>query len=524
MATHEPPLPTLLPGEEIVRVEQTGRRALRNVPTDMSALLRLAQVEQPGQVGGFGPLLASIALKGRGNDPEFHRYETIFGRDSLRAAMDLVEEFPILAHTTLVKLAETQGVATDNAREEEPGRIAHEIRDPTTDPIAQKLTAERGWGWPYYGSVDATPEFIRTLAAYCRSTHEGFAFLKHTYVGRDNVLHTMRDAFEAATGWIERRLDANREGLLEFKHMSPGGLENQAWKDSWDAYFHRDGKIANHRYGIASVEVQRVAYDALCDAADICKRLGEKGRARELRHRAALLYIAIMDLFWTDEHGGYFVLGMDRDGRGRLRQLKVRASNMGHLLHSRLLAGSEPEIMRRREAVITQLFSPDMLCLNGIRTLASDEVRYRPGAYHDGSVWIWDNYMVTSGLATLGYHGLARHINNKLLEDVTATKRFPEYLRGDDDPRYRLNTRLVEVMDHTNKRTNLLEQPPQDVQAWSVAAILALKIHHAQEMKRTTDERKLAFENQILAAVRIREKPLRRRQRRTPAVRRKIVL
>lgn len=523
MATHEPPLPTLLPGEEIVRVEQTSRHAPRNVPTGMDALLRLAQADRPGRIGDFGPLLASIALKGRGSNPEFHRYETIFGRDSLRAAIDLVEDFPVLAHATLVKMAETQGVTTDATREEEPGRIAHEIRDPATDPIAQHLTAERGWGWPYYGSVDATPEFIRTLAAYCRSTHEGFAFLKHTYVGRDNVLHTMREAFEAAAGWIGHRLDANREGLLEFKHASPGGLENQAWKDSWDAYFHCDGKIANHHYGIASVEVQRVAYDALCDAADIYKRLGEKSRARELRHRAALLYAAIMDLFWTDEHGGYFVLGTDRDSRGRLRQLKVRASNMGHLLHSRLLAGAEPEVRRRREAVITQLFSPDMLCLNGIRTLASDEVRYRPGAYHDGSVWIWDNYMIASGLATLGYHGLARHINNKLLEDVTVTRRFPEYLRGDNDPGYRLNTRIVEVMDQTNKRTNLLEQPPQDVQAWSVAAILALKIHHAQGMRRTTDERKLAFEDQILAAVRRQEKPL-RRQRRTPAVRRKIVL
>lgn len=523
MATHEPPLPDLLPGERILRVEQMGRRKVRDIPTGLDALLRLAQAERPAQVGGFGPVLASIALEGRGKEPEFHRYETVFGRDSLRTAIDLVEDFPALAHVTLVKLAETQGVTTDSAREEEPGRIAHEIRDPAIDPIAQQLTAERGWGWPYYGSVDATPEFIRTLAAYCRSTHEGFAFLKHTYVGRDNVVHTMRDAFEAATGWIERRCDTNREGLLEFKRANPQGLENQAWKDSWDAYFHRDGKIANHHRGIASVEVQRVAYDALCDAADICKRLGEKARSRALRGRAARLYTATMDLFWTDEHGGYFVLGTDRDSRGRLRQLNVRASNMGHLLHSRLLAANEPETTRRREAVITQLFSPDMLGLNGIRTLASDEVRYRPGAYHNGSAWIWDNYMIASGLDTLGYHGLAKLLNDKLLDDVSSTRRFPEYLRGDNDPRYRLNTRIVEVTDTVNKRVNQVEQPPQDIQAWSVAAILALKIHRDRGVQRTTDERKLAFERHILAGVRSAEK-LRETQRRPARSRRKITL
>jgi glycogen debranching enzyme len=523
MATHESPLPNLLPGEEIVRVEQAAHRKLRDMPTDIDALLRLAQAKQPAQVGGFGPVLASIALKGRGKDPDYHRYETIFGRDSLRTAIDLVGDFPALAHVTLVKLAETQGIAINRASEEEPGRIAHEIRDPATDLVAQRLTAERGWEWPYYGSVDATPEFIRTLAAYCRSTHESFAFLKHTYVGRDNVLHTMRDAFEAAVAWIERRCDANRDGLLEFKRSNPQGLENQAWKDSWDAYFHRDGTIANHHYGIASVEVQRVAYDALCDAADIYKRMGEKARARDLRNRAARLQIAIMDLFWTDEHGGYFVLGTDRDSRGRLRQLRIRTSNMGHLLHSRLLAGGEPEIQRRREAVITQLFSPDMLGLNGIRTLASDEVRYRPGAYHNGSIWIWDNYMIASGLDTLGYHGLAKLLNDKLLDDVAATRRFPEYLRGDNNPTYRLNTRTIEVRDTVNKRTELLEQPPQDIQAWTVAAILALKVHRSRGLQYTTDERKRAFEDRLIAAASYTPTKS-RRQRRTPAVRRKIVL
>jgi glycogen debranching enzyme len=312
----------------------------------------------------------------------------------------------------------------------------------------------------------------------------------------------MADAFQAAAEWIERRMSANKEGLLEYKRAFPGGIINQAWKDSPDSYFHADGTLANHAEGIASIEVQRVAYDALLDAAELLeRRLGDKGQAQVLRDRAEQLGLAIMDLFWTDERGGYFVLGTDRDDKGNLRQLKIRTSNMGHLLHSRLLEGDDPLVTHRREAVIRQLFSKEMLGLNGLRTLASDEIRYRPGSYHNGSVWIWDNYVITQGLSQLGYHNLAHAINDRLLADINSTHRFPEYLRGDDDPDQRLNTLLVDVYDHTNNFLNHLEQPPQDIQAWSVAAIVSLKIRRRRGQHQTLDPQKLAFEKEILATI-----------------------
>ncbi|MGH7237036.1 MAG: MGH1-like glycoside hydrolase domain-containing protein, partial [Candidatus Saccharimonadales bacterium] len=226
--------------------------------------------------------------------------------------------------------------------------------------------------------------------------------------------------------------------------------------------------------------------------------------SRQLRSSAENLRGAIMDLFWTDERGGYFVLGTDRDSAGRLRQLKVKTSNMGHLLHSRLLAGDDPMIIDRREAVIKQLFSAEMLGLNGIRTLASDEIRYRPGAYHNGSVWIWDNYLISQGLSQLGYHNLAHCINDKLLVDIASTRRFPEYLRGDNDRQRRLNQRTIDVYDHKNKFLNHLEQPPQDVQAWSLAAILSLKLRRASGQHQTVDSQKLALEDSLLGGERLK--------------------
>ena len=175
---------------------------------------------------------------------------------------------------------------------------------------------------------------------------------------------------------------------------------------------------------------------------------------------------------------------------------------MGHLLHSRLLKGKAEGLVKRREAVVRQLFSEKMFGLNGIRSLASDEARYRPGAYHNGSVWIWDNYLIVQGLAVHGYNKLASFLADRLLDDVEVTKRFPEYLRGDNSKEHRLNTAKIVVYDEKMDRENVVEQPPQDIQAWSVAAILGIK-QHRQETRRSgiSATRGSDFEKSILAKV-----------------------
>lgn len=458
--------------------EQPPEHAL----SSLRAIERLAQAKNYSDIGKAGPIIAAGSLGVHGRQREFSRYEAVFGRDSLRVAMDLIPRYPKLARTTLIGLAELQGAEVNKWREEEPGRIIHEARDPKLDPVARELTEQRGWGWPYYGSVDATPEFIRTLIAYCR--HEGYEIMNHPYTDRSGKQQVIADALERAVAWICGRLDATREGLLEFKHANPGGIENQVWKDSWDSYFHADGTIANHTYGIASVEVQRVAYDALLDAAECYeKHLPDPEKANELRTRAARLRKQIIKHFWSDEHGGYFVLGTDRDDSGRLRQLGIRTSNMGHLLHSRLFRDDDPTDVKQREAIIRQLFSPELFSFNGIRTLATDAIRFRPGAYHNGSVWVWDNYLIIQGLEMQGYYGLARFLEHILLNDIDAVRRLPEYLRGDVDKAHRLNSRIVEVRDEVNERVNRLEQPPQDVQAWTAAAIYVIKADHNSSWK-----------------------------------------
>lgn len=476
-----PPDFRLLPGERVINVVEHSRRLVQRTPSSLEQILRLTRAENPDSIGRFGPSLAAIAfeasdLEDPRETPEHLRlYEAVFGRDSLRIAIDLVPSYPELSRATTLELARLQGLEDNLEREEEMGRIVHEARE-ASDPIALKLSNERGWAWPYYGSVDATPEFIRTLTAYCQKSEENAAFLSEEYIDKRGEAQTVSHALELALAWIERRLNSNPEGILEFCSVLPNGIENQVWKDSWDAYHHADGTIANHNKGIASIEVQVTTYDALIDAAELFEDiLDQPERAEELRRRADQLRATIFDIFWTTDKGGYFVLGTDRDEMGALRQLKIRTSNMGHAINSRILKGDEPNVVNMRESIIKHITSSEMQNISGVRTLASDEVRFRPGAYHNGSVWLWDTHHIAKGLRRLGYKEDADVLDKKLLKVVEETRIFPEYVRGDGSDTPSVNTHTIELWDERNNRVNLIEQPPQEIQGWTAAAILATK-------------------------------------------------
>ncbi len=465
----------LLSGEHVMEpITYHPPRLFHKVPSSLEQMTRLTNARLDTEIGRFGPTIAATTFDEEAPG-HLRLYETLFGRDSLRVAIDLISTYPQLARTTILELARLQGVGEDTAREEELGRIVHEARSPD-DPLAQKLSIERGWGWPYYGSVDATPEFIRTLTAYTQRSEENRGFLAERYIDLNGEERTISHALEMALSWIQRRLNMNPEGLLEYHTPLPHGIENQVWKDSWDAYHHADGQMANHESGIASIEVQVTTYDALIDAAELLEDiLDQVDQGYHLRSTADTLRESILKYFWTDDKGGYFVLGTDRDENGNLRQLKLRTSNMGHVLNSRLLKGDDPRVQNMREMTVKHLFSPEMLNVSGIRTLASDELRFRPGAYHNGSVWLWDTHHIAKGLRRLGYIDEANVLDDKILKVIEETRIFPEYVRGDDKDVASINVNTISLWDTTNNRVNVVEQPPQEVQAWTVAAILATK-------------------------------------------------
>jgi glycogen debranching enzyme len=144
---------------------------------------------------------------------------------------------------------------------------------------------------------------------------------------------------------------------------------------------------------------------------------------------------------------------------------------MGHLLDSQLLVGAECAQIRRR--MIESLFAPAMLAPGGIRTLGAQERRYRPGSYHNGSCWPWDTAKIARGLRRFGFHRLAGILARCVLDVCDQFGGFPEFCRGDADG-IRFNDRIVDVRDPTS-RLNRIEQPPQQIQAWTVAAVIELE-------------------------------------------------
>jgi len=501
--------------ERLVSVEFVGLSTVEDptrIKKSRSAvhqMQRLSKAEHSMEIGLRGAAMAAVALNQTEQREEFLLYETLFGRDSLRVAQNVMELYPKLARTTLVALAEHQGTVRDEMREEQPGKIIHEYRDPEFDPIAQRLTEEKGWGWPYYGAVDSTIHYIHALRAYIQACDDGLTdetadeFLAQPIKADVKPERSMANSLEGAVHWLERKLDENPQHIVEYQRVNRQGIENQVWKDSWDSYFHDDGSLASHEKGIASIEVQGLAYDALLDAAELYdQRGGLDTEAARLRQRADDLRAAVHELFWVDDDGGYFALGTDRDEQGNLRQLKIKTSNMGHVLNSRLLEGDDPRTVERREALVEQLFTPEMQNVSGIRTLASDEARFKPGAYHNGSVWLWDTNYIAQGLERHGYLLLADDIRKKVSNVVEATSMFPEFVRGDFAEEPRVNQHIIDIYDEELGKGNRIEQPPQQVQAWTVSAILYIKHHvvlHQAQLKQhlASDSETLDFEQKV---------------------------
>ena len=206
-------------------------------------------------------------------------FMTLFGRDSLLSAwmsLPLGYELPL---GVLEALAHLQGREVDDARDEQPGRILHELRFTRASTLA--LLA----GDPYYGSADSSPLFVMVLAEACR------------WGAPLDAVRALVPAADAALGWIEHYGDRDGDGFVEYLRRTPAGLANQGWKDSWDGVRYADGRVA--QAPLALCEVQAYVYGAYRARADLARWLGEPpaiavgwdGRAADLRQ-------AFNDRYW----------------------------------------------------------------------------------------------------------------------------------------------------------------------------------------------------------------------------------
>jgi glycogen debranching enzyme len=331
-------------------------------------------------------------------------FMTLFGRDTLITALQTLWVGPELSRGALHLLGVLQGVRIDDFRDEEPGKILHEVRNGELTLRGEKPHS------PYYGTADATPLWLILLSEYWRSTGED-AFV----LGRwTNVL--------AALDWIGRYGDRDGDGYVEYRTRSSQGLGNQCWKDSWDGIQFADGRIPY--LPIATCEIQGYVYDAKLRVAELARKLvGDEELAARLEREAAGLYQSFNRDFWSDERGGYYIVGLDGDKR----PIDSMTSNMGHLLWSGIVPGE------RARVVADHLMSDRMFSGWGVRTLSADDRGFNPVGYHVGTIWPHDNAIIALGLVRYGLRDQANRIVLHQLEAASFSGfRLPEALAGFD--------------------------------------------------------------------------------------------
>jgi glycogen debranching enzyme len=331
-------------------------------------------------------------------------FMTMFGRDSIFTSLQAISFAPDLAATTLRALGAWQGSRLDDFRDEDPGRILHELR------YGEMTAFEERPHSPYYGCADATPLYIVLLDEYERWTGD-----------RKLVRNLEREA-RAALTWIDEYADLLGNGYVWYQRRNEkSGLENQCWKDSWDSISYRDGRLPG--FPRATCELQGYAYDAKVRGARLARLVWKDAAlAARLEKEAADLKRRFNRDFWVAD-GDYFALALDTEGR----QVDSLASNNGHLLWSGIVDKS------KAKAVAGHLMGPRLFSGWGVRTLAEGEGRYNPIGYHVGTVWPFDNSFVAWGLRRYGFKDEAAQIAAGILDAAELFGgRLPEAFGGYD--------------------------------------------------------------------------------------------
>jgi glycogen debranching enzyme len=329
-------------------------------------------------------------------------FMAIFGRDSLITSFQALPFVPELSAATLQALALLQGRVRDDFRDEEPGKILHELR------LGEMTAFEDRPHSPYYGAADSTPLFLVLLEEYVRWT------------GDREQARRLEPQARAAVEWIDRYGDRDGDGYIEYERRNrETGLENQCWKDSWDSIAFANGTLAP--LPRATCELQGYAYDAKIRTARLAREVwGDPEWAAELEEQAAELKRRFNEDFWIPERE-FFALALD----GEKRRVDSLTSNIGHLLWSGIVDEA------KADPCVRHLMGEELFSGWGIRTMGTGEGSYNPIGYHVGTVWPHDTSIVAWGLRRYGYRDAAARLARAMFEAAALFRhRLPEAFGG----------------------------------------------------------------------------------------------
>jgi glycogen debranching enzyme len=328
-------------------------------------------------------------------------FVALFGRDSIITALQTLAYDPGIAEQTLRLLASYQGRTVNEWRDEEPGKILHELR------VGEMARLNEIPHTPYYGTIDATPLFLILLGRYA------------AWTGNIKLFNELKENVQLALAWIDRYGDLDGDGYVEYEVRSEKGLVNQGWKDSGEAIMNRDGRLATPP--IALVEVQAYVYQAKQLMGDLFARAGEAETAVRLRREAESLRERFNRDYWLGD--GFYALALQGDDH---RPAAVLSSNAGHALWAGI-ADDE-----KAQSTAERLLRPDMFNGWGIRTLSESELYYNPLGYHLGTVWPHDNSLIAAGFRRYGFDEVAMQVFIGLLDAAVHFDghRLPELFAG----------------------------------------------------------------------------------------------
>lgn len=331
----------------------------------------------------------------------FPLYVALYGRDTLTVSWQASILSTAILRGSLPVLSRWQGTEVNDWRDEQPGRMIHEMH---TDPLSELNYIPRA---RYYGAT-TTSAFYPVAVS----------LLWHWTGNKALVARYIEPALKCFE-WLRKYGDSNDDGFYDYKSRSKMGVRNQGWKDSSDAIVYPDGKQVSP--AIATCEEQAFVYFAKAFFAEVLWWFDKKDEARRLHKEAKELKKRFNEAFWLEKEG-YFAMGLD----AKSRPIRSIGSDPGHCIG----AGIVDDALVKRTA--ERMFAPDLFTGWGFRTLSCDHPAYDPFSYHRGSVWPVENGPFALGFARYGLYDHVEQIGRAIFEAASLFQfyRLPELFSG----------------------------------------------------------------------------------------------